>query len=488
MVEFKESKFYKLLQDFFINNNKETFLQMLAEFYNRTEGIIDKNKNQDELIKELRELYIEFNEKGIDENIVREKVNYFLENNVKIKDILAKLVINTNKIEDNTEKLNINTNNIEKITSELDNMKYYTTPEMFGAVGDGIADDSVILQKIIDTTGILIGNPNKTYKGNIRIKKSYTTIQNLNLKGSITFDSGLKFVKIEHCNINAEGNDYGIYTETNVTKLYINDCYIHNANICGLYLIDCWDAVLTKLSLSSNKKGFYGYQFNNGIFQGTAYGNEIGIEISGSYSCNVTGTIQENKLNGAIINSVHASEFRLYLEQNGYQGTDFKSQTQCIIGNNDARCIGTKFTLYGMGGSGSDMVSNYGVTIMSAVNCEINGYFTRHVESGVRITSNCINCVANVVDLNHNDYGYDNSLANRLLPLSSYIKSNTVFENSNRPIVYEILSKNSGVYKSSFEQISSTTAIIRVEDSNGERPTDINIRCYYVYNGIKTSI
>ena len=91
MVEFKESKFYKLLQDFFINNNKETFLQMLAEFYNRTEGIIDKNKIQDDLIKDLRELYLEFNEKGIDENIVREKVNQFVENNEIIKDVKAKL-------------------------------------------------------------------------------------------------------------------------------------------------------------------------------------------------------------------------------------------------------------------------------------------------------------------------------------------------------------------------------------------------------------
>ena len=85
MVEFKESKFYKLLQDFFINNNKETFLQMLAEFYNRTEGIIDKNKNQDELIKELRELYIDVNEKGIVEHIVIEKLTYSVENSVKDK-------------------------------------------------------------------------------------------------------------------------------------------------------------------------------------------------------------------------------------------------------------------------------------------------------------------------------------------------------------------------------------------------------------------
>ena len=63
MGKFEESNFYKALQDFFINNNKETFLQMLSEFYNRTEGIINKNEIQDELIKELRELCLENNNK-----------------------------------------------------------------------------------------------------------------------------------------------------------------------------------------------------------------------------------------------------------------------------------------------------------------------------------------------------------------------------------------------------------------------------------------
>ena len=106
MGKFEESNFYKALQDFFINADKKTFLQFLAEFYNRTEGIIDKNNIQDDLIKELRELYLEFNEKGIDENIVREKVNYFLENSVKIKDVIS--------------KLNTNTNNIKNISSQLE--------------------------------------------------------------------------------------------------------------------------------------------------------------------------------------------------------------------------------------------------------------------------------------------------------------------------------------------------------------------------------
>ena len=91
MSKFEESNFYKALQDFFINADKKTFLEFLAEFYNRTEGIINKNNIQDDLIKELRELYLEFNEKGIDENIVREKVNYFLENSTKIKNIYSQL-------------------------------------------------------------------------------------------------------------------------------------------------------------------------------------------------------------------------------------------------------------------------------------------------------------------------------------------------------------------------------------------------------------
>ena len=153
MIEFKESKFYKLLQDFFINNDKETFLQMLAEFYNRTEGILNKNIIQDELIKELRELYLEFNEKGLDENIVIEKVNYFVENNVKIKDIIAKLIINTNKIEDVNTKLNTNTNNIKNISSQLDTntnkINGFITPNQF-RTNENEIDDTATLQRAID--------------------------------------------------------------------------------------------------------------------------------------------------------------------------------------------------------------------------------------------------------------------------------------------------------------------------------------------------
>ena len=126
MSKFEESNFYKALQDFFINADKKTFLQFLAEFYNRTEGIIDKNEIQDDLIKELRDLYLEFNEKGIDENIVREKVNYFLENSIKIKDIISKLSTNTNNIKNISSQLDNITNYVSKFNNFIDACNYCT--------------------------------------------------------------------------------------------------------------------------------------------------------------------------------------------------------------------------------------------------------------------------------------------------------------------------------------------------------------------------
>ena len=139
MSKFEESNFYKALQDFFINADKKTFLQFLAEFYNRTEGIIDKDNIQDDLIKELRELYLEFNEKGIDENIVREKVNYFLENSEKIQDIAAKLIVNTNNLNNVMKQIELYKNKQAINFSKFQQSLFYTSHETsIACVGDSL--------------------------------------------------------------------------------------------------------------------------------------------------------------------------------------------------------------------------------------------------------------------------------------------------------------------------------------------------------------
>ena len=165
MSKFEESSFYKALQDFFINADKKTFLQFLAEFYNRTEGIIDKNKIQDDLIKELRELYLEFNEKGIDENIVREKVNYFLENNVKIKDIISKLTTNTNNI----KNINSQLETFENKTRETIKLTTILTDiPGFSENNDGNTNANIINNYITNTTFdyLRLVIPNGVYKVN----------------------------------------------------------------------------------------------------------------------------------------------------------------------------------------------------------------------------------------------------------------------------------------------------------------------------------
>ena len=161
MTEFKESKFYKLLQDFFINNDKETFIQFLAEFYNKTEGIIIKNEMQDEIIKELREMFLLFNEEGIDEDIVREKVNYFIENSEKIQDIIAKIIRNKNIIENITTQLDNKTNLTNKrieVINEKNDSKGIVDFANFSGQGNSNAPIGIVFHHYTDGKLIQIDN------------------------------------------------------------------------------------------------------------------------------------------------------------------------------------------------------------------------------------------------------------------------------------------------------------------------------------------
>ena len=169
MSKFEESDFYKALQDFFINADKKTFIQFLAEFYNRTEGIIDKNNIQDDLIKELRDLYLEFNEKGIDKNIVIQKVNYFLENSVKIKDIISKLITNTN--------------NIKNINTQLDNKANQSDLEVeraridsFTRLSEGsTTGDAELIDARVGTDGEVYTNVGNSIR--TQINRMYSNIE-----------------------------------------------------------------------------------------------------------------------------------------------------------------------------------------------------------------------------------------------------------------------------------------------------------------------
>ena len=174
MNKFEESNFYKALQDFFINADKKTFLQFLAEFYNRTEDIIDKNNIQDDLIKELRELYLEFNEKGIDENIVREKVNYFLENSVKIKNIISKLDSNVRNLNNKINEVATTGTTMETVQNKVSEMAQNGLIN-FNTVSPNMTTFLKESRNLIDESKFSKGVYINPVNGNITTNETYNT-------------------------------------------------------------------------------------------------------------------------------------------------------------------------------------------------------------------------------------------------------------------------------------------------------------------------
>ena len=292
MSKFEESNFYKALQDFFINADKKTFLQFLAEFYNRTEGIIDKNVIQDDLIKELRELYLEFNEKGIDENIVREKVNYFLDNNVKIKDVISKLNTKANKTE------------TENIQQQVNNL-------VLGAVGDGnnaevvqargyhntlndrlniIEDDYIDLPiyKQINLADTLNKQENSYWKvdvpNTIPISGNaggYTTIPRIKLKRGLTYYISNFFPNFTWIT-KQNGSEYN---NVSFVDLGVSEPYIYTATEDSyLYLTYTGQHNNIMVIENANKKPTFDLRFNefktiieNYKYEYDKYGNKINV-------------------------------------------------------------------------------------------------------------------------------------------------------------------------------------------------------------------
>ena len=290
MNKFEESNFYKALQDFFINADKKTFLQFLAEFYNRTEGIIDKNDIQDDLIKELRELYLEFNEKGIDENIVREKVNYFVENNVKIKDVISKLNTKANKTE--TENIQQQVNNLvlgavgDGNNAEVVQARGYqnTLNDRLNIIEDDYNDLPIYKQiNLADTSNKQensywkVDVPNTVpISGN---SGGYTTIPRIKLKRGLTYYISNFFPNFTWIT-KQNGSEYNnvSFVDLNVSEPYIytatEDCYLY-LTYTGVH-----DNIM--VIENANKKPTFDLRFNefktiieNYKYEYDKYGNKI---------------------------------------------------------------------------------------------------------------------------------------------------------------------------------------------------------------------
>ena len=143
----------------FYNVNDENFKEFMAEFYKLTNEAIKKNEIQGDLIKELQRMFKEFNENGIDENTVREKVDYFINNSIIIRNIIKKINLNKEDIKNINEKLE----EIKDIKLKLDEKADYEYVNDKIAVaqlqGAGVDTSSFITRSDLDK--VLIKSINK---------------------------------------------------------------------------------------------------------------------------------------------------------------------------------------------------------------------------------------------------------------------------------------------------------------------------------------
>ena len=336
MSRFEESKFYKSLQDFFINNNKDTFLQFIAEFYNRTESIIDKNKIQDDLIKELRELYLEFNEKGIDNNIVREKVNYFLENSLKIKDINTKLTTNTNNIKNINSQmdtkakqsdLEVERARIDSFTTQLDtkiryintvtelkteNLKLNETVKTLGYynIGDGGASYYIITDENIEVNDIDIILCNNGLIAKLISDKNYVEGKQFGVK------SGSLSTKPERINNKKRLQrciDFAI--ENSIKKVKFEDEYrLETENVNEYALTIEFDTLNPKNCLDLEMTCYLQCYNCNGILIKNVTNSNININLAyGGYATN------PEQVTGVTILNCRQLNFKI--NGNNYNGT-----------------------------------------------------------------------------------------------------------------------------------------------------------------------
>ena len=170
---------------------------------------------------------------------------------------------------------------IDETNAQLSNIKYYVTPEMFGAKGDGITDDTEAIQRAIDSLtndgGSVIFSP-KAYmvKGTLLINRHGITLKGSratrNLFGTrIISDNSssepvLKITQgsamlVGGCleNIAFLGNNQrqeyssalnkiGIYIE-NVAELNMTNVFVSGFKNGGIYAEDWWDSTITGLEI-----------------------------------------------------------------------------------------------------------------------------------------------------------------------------------------------------------------------------------------------
>lgn len=285
------------------------------------------------------------------------------------------------------------------INGTILNLKQEVCPEDFGAKGDGIADDYAAVLMAINSSNTINFKGSYNFKGKTLLlekKQNFLIFNRSNteyniINGTIKLGGSLKFITIDGIRINNSNKlEYGIFAEGNVNILRLKNLYVTKCSTAGISLVNCYDCYISKCSCTSNNIGLYMKNcFSSNVIKSNAYYNNIGVKVDGDASTNYNMTIQENLYTGFEGLSIVACTLNLYLEQNGYNGTNNKEKSQIYLGSLpfEETTKGCLCRLYCVGGKGSEMESPYNLYLNGASSNLIVGSYYRSTVTDIYISS-----------------------------------------------------------------------------------------------------
>jgi hypothetical protein len=179
-------------------------------------------------------------------------------------------------------------------------------------------------------------------------------------------------------------------------KLVIQNLLVKQWGNIGIYLSNCFDALVLACNSSSNKShGFHFVScFSMGAHKNVAFQNVgHGFYIQSAAGSFFSGTAQENSLNGWRVETAQGCTFATYCEQNGHAGSTTTTAQFLLTQRSGGFAVssGNKVNIFALGGKGSTSPtyeSGYGVYFDFAEDNEVNGSIGGHLTNDIIFTSN----------------------------------------------------------------------------------------------------